>query len=87
MAQKYSMEFKEQALELVRETSVKEASARLGVTDKTLYRWQQAKRLGAQPSEVSGDLEKQVKALRKEVEELRQANGILKKAMGFFVKG
>ena len=87
MAQKYSTEFKEQALEMVRETSVKEASARLGVTDKTLYRWQQAKRLGTQPSEVSGDLEKQVKALRKEVEELRQANGILKKAMGFFVKG
>ena len=87
MAQKYSTEFKEQALEMVRETSVKEVSARLGVTDKTLYRWQQAKRLGAQPSEVSGDLEKQVKALRKEVEELRQANEILKKAMGFFVKG
>ena len=87
MAQKYSTEFKEQALEMVRETSVKEASARLGVTDKTLYRWQQAKRLGAHPSEVSGDLENQVKALRKEVEELRQANGILKKAMGFFVKG
>lgn len=87
MAQKYSTEFKEQALEMVRETSVKEVSARLGVTDKTLYRWQQAKRLGAHPSEVSGDVEKQVKALRKEVEELRQANGILKKAMGFFVKG
>ena len=87
MAQKYSTEFKEQALEMVRETSVKEASARLGVTDKTLYRWQQAKRLETQPSEVSGDLENQVKALRKEVEELRQANGILKKAMGFFVKG
>ena len=52
MAQKYSTEFKEQALEMVRETSVKEVSARLGVTDKTLYRWQQAKRLGAHPSEV-----------------------------------
>ena len=48
---------------------------------------QQSRGLGTQPSEVSGDLEKQVKALRKEVEELRQANGILKKAMGFFVKG
>ena len=47
MAQKYSTGFKEQALELVRETSVKEVSARLGVTDKTLYRWQQAKRLGS----------------------------------------
>ena len=87
MAQKYSTEFKEQALEMVRETSVKEASARLGVTDKTLYRWQQAKRLGTHPQEVTGDLENQVKSLRKEVEELRQANMILKKAMGFFVKG
>ena len=87
MVQKYSAEFKEQALELARETSVKEASARLGVTDKTLYRWQQAKRLSNHPQAVTGGLEQQVKSLRKENEELRQANMILKKAMGFFVKG
>ena len=87
MVKKYSSEFKEQALELARETSVKEASERLGVTNKTLYRWQQAKRLGSHPQEVTGGLEQQVKSLRKENEELRQANMILKKAMGFFVKG
>ena len=87
MVGKYSEEFKEQALELARETSVGEASRRLGVSEKAIYTWRQAKRLSEKPEPLIGDLETQNRALRKENEELRQANTILKKAMGFFVKG
>ena len=87
MKPKYTKEFKEQAVSLAEETSIKETSARLGVTTKTLYRWRQEKRLEGSPQAMKGDLEKQNRELRKENEELRQANAILKKAMGFFVKG
>ena len=41
MATKYSEEFKEEALTLARETSVSSASAKLGVSTKTIYGWRQ----------------------------------------------
>lgn len=87
MSRKYTKEFKEQAISLVLESSVKEVSERLGVTTKTLYRWRQERWLEGSPQAMHSDLEKQNRELRKENEELRQANMILKKAMGFFVKG
>lgn len=87
MKSNYTKEFKDQALSLVAESSVKEVSERLGITTKTLYRWRQEKRLEGSPQAMRSDLEKQNRELRKENEELRQANTILKKAMGFFVKG
>ncbi len=87
MNSKYTKEFKEQAISLAEDSSIKEVSQRLGVTTKTLYRWRQEKRLQGSPQAMRGDLEKQNRELRKENEELRQANMILKKAMGFFVKG
>ena len=76
----------EQALALTEEMGAKAASQKLGVSEKTIYTWRQAKRL-AQAPKAQGDLETQNRALKKENEELRQANAILKKAMGFFVKG
>ena len=87
MTTKYSDEFKDEALALARETSVSNASAKLGVSTKTIYGWRQQKRLSEQPEAASGDIEVQNRQLRREVEELRQANTILKKALGFFAKG
>ena len=87
MAEKYRAEFKEEALALAQETSVRNASERLGVATKTLYAWRQAKRLSEAPELTDLALEKQNKELRRENEELRQANMILKKALGFFAKG
>lgn len=87
MTTKYSDEFKNEALALARETSVSNASAKLGVSTKTIYGWRQQRRLSEQPEAVSGDTEAQNRQLRREVEELRQANTILKKALGFFAKG
>ena len=87
MTVKYSDEFKEQALDLARETSVGEASRRLGVLEKAIYTWCQAKRLSEKPEPIIRGLEAQNKSLLKENEELCQTNTILKKAMGFFVKG
>ncbi|MEG2357077.1 MAG: transposase [Clostridia bacterium] len=87
MTKRYSKGFKEEALSLAQETSVGNASEKLGVANKTLYAWRQAKRLCEAPEITDLTLEKQNKALRRENEELRQANTILKKALGFFAKG
>ncbi len=87
MSTKYSEEFKEEALALARETSVSNASARLGVSTKAIYSWRQQQRLSESPQAVNGDLETQNRQVRREMEELRQANTILKKALGFFAKG
>ena len=87
MTTKYSEEFKEEALALARETSVTNASTKLGVTTKTIYGWRQQKRLTEAPDAITGDIESQNRQLRRELEELRQANTILKKALGFFAKG
>lgn len=87
MTAKYSNEFKEEALALARETSVSNASAKLGVSTKAIYSWRQQRRLSEAPDAVTGDVETQNRQLRRELEELRQANTILKKALGFFAKG
>ena len=83
---RYSNEFKEEALLLAKEIGVRQTSEKLGVAQKTLYKWQREKRLAGQLSNrvVESDAER-IKRLEKENDELRQANEVLKKAMGFFV--
>lgn len=83
---RYSIEFKEEALALAKETGVRLASEKLGVAQKTLYQWQRKKRLMGEWTNKSGESDTdRIKRLEKENNELRQANEILKKAMGFFV--
>lgn len=86
---KYSKEFKRDALRLCEREGVREASEKLGVPQKALYTWRREERLehgeapkGLRPGETP---EQGFKRLEREVEELREANYILKKAMGFMV--
>ena len=83
---RYSNEFKEEALELSKEIGVRQVSEKLGITQKTLYTWRRKKRLAGEWANRSGEPDtERIKRLEKENDELRQANEILKKAMGFFV--
>ena len=89
MGSKYSKEFKEDALRLCEREGTAKASERLGISPKNLYAWQRAERLehgaapkGLRPGET---VEQGYKRLERELEELREANYILKKAMGFMV--
>ncbi len=89
MGNKYSKEFREEALRLCEREGVSGASQMLGVSAKTLYGWKRAARLehgespkGLRPGET---LEQGYKRLEREIKELRDANCILKKAMGFMV--
>jgi transposase len=89
MGRKYSEEFKRDALRLCEREGVKDVSEKLGVPQKALYTWRREERLergeapkGLRPGETT---EQGFKRLERENEELREANYILKKAMGFMV--
>ena len=83
----YTKEFKEEALALLSEQgySVQEAASALGITTSLLYSWKQ-KHEELENSTASPDEKAELKALRKEVKQLRMEKEILKKARAFFAK-
>lgn len=87
MVKKYTDEFKKDALKLAGEIGVSKASERLDVSIKSLYAWQRAERIkqGAPPKGLKAgeSPEDGFKRLERENDELREANMILRKALGF----
>jgi len=89
----YTREFKESAIELVRNgrRTARAAAEELGICPENLRRWLRESREGE-----SGKLkvfpghgnprDEEVARLRKEVEDLRETNEILKKAMAIFAE-
>ncbi len=89
MGTKYNKEFKRDAVCQCEHESVRMVSEKLGVPEKALYRWRREERLeqggarvGLHPGETA---EQGYRRLERENKELREANHILKKAMGFMV--
>jgi len=82
---RYGEEFKEEALGLMKEIGAKETGRKLDVSEKTLYGWRRAKEQ-AQGPVSDGTAEAKLRQLEKENDELRRANEILKKAMGFLAR-
>lgn len=85
---KYSEEFKREALRICEQQGVRTASDKLGIPIKTMYLWQRAERLGRgmplkglKPGETA---EEGIKRLEREIDELREANHILKKPWVFW---
>ena len=84
----YSKEFKEQALKLSDEIGLKKASEQLGVNYGTLSGWRKIRnKKNTVPSTPdTSPLTDREKHLIKENIELKEANEILKDALGFFAK-
>ena len=84
----YSKDFKEQALKLSDEIGLKEASEQLGVNYGTLSGWRKIrkKKNGENLVQDTSPLTEREKQLLKENQELKEANEILKDALGFFAK-
>lgn len=84
----YSKEFKEQAIRLSDEIGNKKAAAQLGIPYYTLADWRN--RSKHKPKEIDTLGEEELRNRNRELErenaELRQANDILKDALGFFAK-
>lgn len=93
---KYAPEVRKRAVRMVFEHEGEHASqwaaigsiaAKIGCTPETLRGWvRQAERdLGKRPGPTTDERER-IKALEREVRELRQANEILRKASAYFVQ-
>ena len=85
---KYSKEFKEEALKLSDEIGVKKAAAQLGLYYYTLADWRKNRKFKEKNTIVltEAEVREKIIALEKENAELRQANEILRDALGFFAK-
>lgn len=92
---KYSQEFRERAVRLVAEQrdeyasefeTIRSVAVKLGIgSPETLRKWMRRFEIdsGSRPGMTTAEHE-QVKALKREVAELRRANEILKAASSFF---
>ncbi len=86
---KYTKEFQVQALELAKELgSYAEAARQLGVRDSLLHMWKKKLKFSIAPESKSAaelvvDAE-EGRRLRREIEELKKINYILKRAAAFF---
>ncbi|WP_312147522.1 IS3 family transposase [Stutzerimonas kunmingensis] len=94
---KYSPEVIERAVRMVSEAgsqyesqwaAITSIAAKIGCTPETLRRWvrQQERDTGQRPGPTTAE-EERIKALEREVRELRKANEILRLASGFFRPG
>lgn len=84
----YSKEFKEEAIRLSEEIGPKKAAAQLGIPYYTLADWRN--RSKHKPKGEAALSEEELRIRNRELErenaELREANNILKDALGFFAR-
>jgi transposase len=89
MESKYSKEFKEDAMKLAEKEGVAEACEQLGLKPRNIYDWRRSqkrsKKTLTKKLNPGESLDEAFKRISKECEELKEANTILKKAMGFLV--
>jgi transposase len=85
---RYSKEFKEQVLKLSDEIGIKKASEQLGVVYGTIADWRKNRNRNNKPVYTDNltPLTEREKQLMKELQEVKNANEILKDALGFFAK-
>ena len=83
----YSKEFKEEALKLSDEIGVKKAAQQLGIAYYTLADWRSIRRNAPPVKPLNAEEQAiRIRELERENAELREANNILKDALGFFAK-
>ena len=90
---KYSPEVRERAVRLVREhqssygSQIESIAGKIGCSSQTLCNWvRQAERDAGKGQGLTTDERTRMKALERQVRELRQANEILHKASAYFAQ-
>lgn len=85
----YSKDFKQQALNLSDDIGLKKASEQLGLKYSTLAGWRRIRNKNKKNTKdhvYSAPLSEREEKMQREIQELTQANEILKDALGFFAK-
>ena len=86
MTRQYTLDFKQQAVDLACQNGFTKAANQLGVSVSNLHGWN--KQLGKSEIKESkkskAGLEEENRRLQREVDELRKVNHILKRAAAFF---
>lgn len=80
----YTPEFKEQAVDLANRIGLNRAAKELGVSRGSMQTWKSKQSQGEIKTEKQASVEEENRRLRKEVDELRKVNQILRKAAAFF---
>lgn len=93
-SKRYTTEVRERAVRLVREalkshasewSAIQSIASKIGCTGETLRGWlRQAERDAGQRDGMTSEDRARMKALEREVRELKQANEILRKASAYF---
>ena len=83
---KYSPQFKEQALERARQDGVAKAAKDLGLAPAMLYSWQAKARQTGQPIEEQKLQQAEMARLKRENARLAEEVAFLKKAAAYFAK-
>lgn len=88
LMKRYSKAFREEALKLSDDIGVKKAAAQLGVQYYTIADWRRNRKIAKNSEYPMSEAELKIRNRELECEnnELRQANEILKDALGFFAK-
>ena len=81
--QRYSKEFREEAISLSDEIGPKKAAQQLGINYATLIDWRKKRKTKTEKEKSTAE-PKTVEELQKEIAELKKANDILKDVLGFF---
>jgi transposase len=83
---RYSPEFKKQALERAEKDGIAAAARDLQLQESQLYAWRQKKRLEGLTSEEQKLQQGELAKLRRDVARLEEENAFLKKAAAYFAK-
>jgi len=86
MRKKYTLEYKEEAANLVIKQGYSQAEAGrvLGISDTNINRWVVERTEKKSLSSATNSDQEEIKRLKKEIERLRMEREILKKAAAFF---
>ena len=86
--QRYPEEFKIEAVRQITEHShkVADVSARLGVSQHSLYQWIKAHRMLAAQRQAQGAQADELRKLKAELKRVTEERDILKKAAAYFAK-
>lgn len=83
---KYTSQFKEQALERAKQDGVPKAAKDLGIAQAMLYSWQAKSRQTGQPFEEQKLQQAEIARLKRENARLEEEVAFLKKAAAYFAK-